>query len=66
MPQAVKDNAESNDKGERVVLSIPAEITAKLDARIKADGGDALESLGVDVSALRTGFVHKLLKEALS
>lgn len=65
MPQAAKNSQEA-DKGERVVVSIPAELTKLIDAKITADGGEALENLGVEVATLRSGYVHKLLKDALS
>ena len=60
--------AESKPLGEgasRTVVSLPKEIVEKIDARIKQDGGDALKALGVGPETLRTGFVHKLLNEAL-
>lgn len=50
----------------RTVVSIPADIVERIDAKIAEQGGDALRALGVGPETLRTGFVHKLLNESLS
>lgn len=66
MPQATKDNTKDAERGERFVVSVPAELATKIDAKIKDEGGEALANLGVDVSALRTGYTVKLLRDALA
>ena len=64
MPQSKE--AKPLGKGSaRTVVSIPVELVTRIDTLIDKQGGEALRNLGVGPETLRSGFVHKLLGEAL-
>lgn len=65
-PKNTDDNGALGKGASRTIVSLPQELTAALDTRISAEGGDALRNLGVGPETLRTAFVHKLLREALA